>query len=320
MIRYYTLEDGKIKPSKATDLSKIIWCDILQPTDNEMIEIAQKFNINMDDLEDCLEETERPRYNYDYVLKNTSLLLQIIYTIEIDIIHPPSVPIGLFLTPQGKLITIHDTMPKNYEMLMETLNRKQISDVYFLIIEILHFLVLQLDATTQKLATHIKAMQETIMKSLTVAGIRQPFLTNSYVIFFNTTILADLNAIKTFYTRNQPVFEKNLPLLEKFNDMQADLEQVYSFTSIIRDVLANSLDAYASVINLNLTQIMKVVGSITLILTIPMIIASYYGMNVGLPGGDDPESGNFNTFFLIIVISFALSFIIWWIFRKNKWL
>jgi magnesium transporter len=320
MIRYYVLEEGKVKPSKATDLAKITWCDVLQPTDNEVIEVAQKFNINMDDLEDCLEETERPRYNYDYVLKNNSLLLQLIYSIEIDQMNPPSVPVGVFITPQGKLITIHDPMPKGFETVVETLNRKQIPDVNFLTLEIIHFLFSYLDSTSQKLSTHVKSMQAEIMKSKNITGIRQPFQTNSYIIFFNTTVLANLSAIKAFYFRNQATFEKNLILLEKFNDVQADIEQIYSFTSIIQSVLANSLDAYASVINFNLTQIMKVVGSISLILMIPTIIASYYGMNVGLPGGGSPESGTLGTFFLIITISFAISFLIWWIFRKNNWL
>jgi magnesium transporter len=85
-------------------------------------------------------------------------------------------------------------------------------------------------------------------------------------------------------------------------------------------VLANSLDAYGGVINNRLTQTMKVVGSLSLILMIPTIIASFYGMNVGLPGGSDPTGGDHLTFFFIIAFSFVISFAIWIFFRKNKWL
>ncbi len=102
--------------------------------------------------------------------------------------------------------------------------------------------------------------------------------------------------------------------------MQTNIDQVYAFTAIIRDVLANSLDAYGGIINNRLTVVMKIVGSISLILMIPTIIASFYGMNVGIPGGGDPADANYIAFYLIVGLSFFISGAVWAFFRKKRWL
>lgn len=321
MIRYYFLEDGKIKPSKGIDLDHITWCDALQPTDNEMIEIAQKFNINLDDLEDCIDETSRPRYNYDVLLKNNLLILHVAHSSEFNIKQQPTIPMGIFLTAHGKIITMHSTLPRHFENMIDVLGRRILKDPLFLVLEIAHFFIDQLDNLAQTLARHVREMQTNILQTKKMIGeVQEPFQVNSYLILFNTSVLGDSNALKLFFHRNAGGMEKNLELLEKYNDTQTDIDQIYAFTAIIRDVLANSLDAYNGVLNNRLTVVMKVVGSLSLILMIPTIIASFYGMNVGIPGGGDPAGPDHVTFYLILGLSFLLSAVTWIFFRKKEWL
>ncbi len=227
---------------------------------------------------------------------------------------------GIFLTSHSKIITMHTTLPKHFENMIDFLGRQNLKDPYFLLLEIAHFLFDQLDNMAQQLSRHVREMQNRILKSSNFKDIQEPFQVNSFLIVFNTSVLGDSNALKLFFHRNSGFIEKNLELLEKYNDTQTDIDQIYAFTAIIRDVLANSLDAYGGVINNRLTQVMKVVGSLSLILMIPTIIASFYGMNVGLPGGGDPAGSDHLTFFLILGLSFVISFGIWVFFRKNKWL
>jgi len=171
---------------------------------------------------------------------------------------------------------------------------------------------------SQIIAMNIKELQDQILKTQNVGAIQKPFQLNSYVIFFNTAAFGNLNAIRALYHKNKAIFDKNVYLIEHIDEIITDTEQVYNFSSIYRDLLTNTLDAYASVINNNLSRVMKVVGSISLILMIPTMIASYYGMNVFLPGGN--IQGDTTIFFLILIISFAISFLIWIYFRKVNWL
>jgi magnesium transporter len=318
MIRCYFLENNKVKPSPEFNVDKITWCDALEPTDDELITISQKFNINIEDLQDCLDQSERPRFNYDYKLKNNFLLLRAIQSFDIDVTKRATTPVGIFFTNQQKIVTIHSTLAQNFNDEIDGINRHSIENSWFLITEIIHVLIKQLDQVAQRIATTILDLQDTILKYRKTKEVKQPFQLNSFLIFFNTSMLGNNNTIKSFYARHKHIFETDIPLLESFDDVMTDIDQVYNYTSIYRDQFSNIIDGLASVINNNLSNVMKVVGSISLILMIPTLIASVYGMNVGLPGG--VTGGDHVTFYIILLLSFGLSLASWYYFRKRNWL
>ena len=318
MIRCYFLENNKVKPSPEFNVEKITWCDALEPTDDELITLSQKFNINIEDLQDCLDQAERPRFNYDYKLKNNFLLLRAIQSFEVDVTKRATTPVGIIFTNQQKIVTIHSALAQNFNDEIDLINRHSIENAWFLITEIIHILVRQLDQVAQRIATIILDLQDTILKYQRAKEVKQPFQLNSFLIFFNTSMLGNANTIKSFFTRHKHIFETDIPLLENYDDVMTDIDQVYSYTSIYRDQFSNIIDGLASVINNSLSNVMKVVGSISLILMIPTLIASIYGMNVGLPGGN--AAGDHITFFIILLLSFASSIASWYYFRKRGWL
>ena len=75
------------------------------------------------------------------------------------------------------------------------------------------------------------------------------------------------------------------------------------------------MDAFASVISNNLNVIMKRMTAISLLLMIPTLIASLYGMNVH-NGLEDSQYG----LFIITIVSIAFSVLSFGMFRKKKWL
>jgi magnesium transporter len=316
MIRYYFLENNKVIPAPEFNLDKIVWCDVLDPTDNELIDISQKFSINIEDLEDCLDQTERPRFNYDSLLKNNFLLLRVISNFEVDVTKKATTPIGIFFTAREKIITVHSTLAQNFNEVIEIINRQTIWNSWFLITAVLHVLVRQLDQISQKIATKIMDLQDMVLKTQLVKDITEPFKLNSYLIFFNTSMYGNNNTIKAFFTKHKAIFDAYIPLLENYDDVMVDIDQIYTYTSIFRDQFTNIVDAFASVINNNLSNVMKVVGSISLILMIPTLIASLYGMNVGLPGGVTGPAHY--TFYIILLISVLISIVTWLFFRRVK--
>ena len=87
-------------------------------------------------------------------------------------------------------------------------------------------------------------------------------------------------------------------------DVEVENNQAIEMFSIYRDILSGMIDANASIISNNLNTVMKLLAVITLIIEIPTLIASIFGMNVSLP-----FSGNEYGFFIIIAISSALAVI-----------
>jgi magnesium transporter len=94
-----------------------------------------------------------------------------------------------------------------------------------------------------------------------------------------------------------------------------ELRQARDTAELQRNVLAEMMDAFASIISNNLNVVMKFLAAATVILTIPMIVASLYGMNVALPLQGAPHA-----FIGTIVASVALCVVVAVAFRRHGWL
>lgn len=122
----------------------------------------------------------------------------------------------------------------------------------------------------------------------------------------NELVLAKLNI---FHKRS--ISEINEDLLEDAvieNKQALDMAQIYS------DIQSGMMDAFASVISNNLNVVMKQLASISIILMIPTLVASFYGMNV-----PNFMETNYWAFFIILGFSIILAFIGILVFRKRKW-
>lgn len=75
---------------------------------------------------------------------------------------------------------------------------------------------------------------------------------------------------------------------ELLEDALVEVHQAIDMAGMSADILSQTMDAFASIISNNLNVVMKVLTSATLVLTAPMLIATLYGMNVGLPGQSHP--------------------------------
>ena len=80
--------------------------------------------------------------------------------------------------------------------------------------------------------------------------------------------------------------------------------------AIYRDIMSGTMDAFASIISNNLNIVMKILTSLTVVLAVPSIIASLWGMNVNVPLQDSPAA-----FWLVLGISMlasACAFVVLW--------
>lgn len=318
MIRYYQIENKKVKPAIQFTIQDISLCDVIEPNDNDLMEISQKFNIDINDLEDCLDQTERPRFNFDYIRKNNFLLLRIPKSVLYQPDQTPTNPIGIFLTPTDKLILVHSSNNIDLDKYILEINRINIENSWFLLFALIKSIFTRMEQLSENVASHVRELPKQLIGTQKATDIQKPFQLNSCLIYLNTAMMSNNLSVKSFYTRHKQFIDSNINLLELYDDVQTDLDQIYSFTSIYRDLMANNMDAYASLINNNLSVVMKVVGSISLIIMVPTLIASYYGMNVGLPGG--VTEGSHVSFYIIILVSIILSLATWKFFRKKHWL
>ncbi|MEG1579221.1 MAG: magnesium transporter CorA family protein, partial [Oscillospiraceae bacterium] len=103
------------------------------------------------------------------------------------------------------------------------------------------------------------------------------------LVYFSTSLKAnEVTLEKILRGRIVTLYEEDHDLLE---DVLIEVRQAIEMANIYSSIISGMMDAFASVISNNLNVIMKVLTSITILLTIPNIIFSFYGMNIrgGLP-------------------------------------
>ena len=108
-----------------------------------------------------------------------------------------------------------------------------------------------------------------------------------------------------------PFYEEDMDLLE---DAMIESNQAIEMANIYKEIMASTTETYASIISNNLNVIMKFLAGITIVFSIPTMIASFMGMNV--PLGD--FATNPASFFILALISLGLALLIaYWLKKKD---
>jgi len=106
-------------------------------------------------------------------------------------------------------------------------------------------------------------------------------------------------------------YEDDQDLLE---DVLTENQQAIQMTSINTEILSSMMDAFASIISNNLNGVMKALAALTIIVNMPTIVASFYGMNVNLPFDQHPLA-----FLIVLSMALALTAVATYIFYKRDW-
>ena len=133
------------------------------------------------------------------------------------------------------------------------------------------------------------------------------------LIYITTSLKAnELVMEKTSRGKILKSYEEDDDILE---DAIIENRQAIEMGKIYSDILSGTMDAYASIISNNLNIVMKLMTSITLVLSVPTLIASIWGMNVPLPLGNTPYG-----FTILFGISIAISIVALIILKKKDML
>jgi magnesium transporter len=98
------------------------------------------------------------------------------------------------------------------------------------------------------------------------------------------------------------------------DDLIVETSQALEMANTYTNILSSTLDAYASIISNNQNEVLKRLTTLTILLTIPVLIASIYGMNVPIPYGETPYA-----FWLPVIISLIiLVAAAWGYWKRNK--
>ena len=313
MISYYSIKEGKLIDLKG--LERNCWVNITPPFDTKNLEIlSEELGIPVDYLTDSLDIDEKSRFEDEESVKlivcNTPVgNEQSDSQAKIPFI---TIPIGIIIT-NDIIITISSQKNQVLNYFLTTKDKNVNTEnknrfILQLFDKNVHFFMFYL----RKINKLEEEYEQELYNSMKNKALRQLLNFEKSLVYFVTSLRSnELMMIKMQRTKFLDLTEEENDLLD---DAIVDVSQALEMSNIYTNILGNSMDAFASIISNNLNMVMKRLTSVTIVLMVPTLIASFYGMNVKLPFQNSPIA-----FLLTVSFSIALSFIMFWFFMKKKW-
>lgn len=286
------------------------WINITCPDDADRNYLLNELQLPDNFLSDIEDTDERPRVETEGDW--TFAIIRIPYMKEDDSKSPyVTIPLGL-IYKEDLIITICFFETNMMDDFIAHSRRKKHG--FDTPVELLFRLLLSSSVWFLKLLKQINLRIEHAKRELERAIENKELLNLFHLENCLTFFITSLKGNELLLTKLKfkiPKSELNLDLLE---DVEIELKQAHEVANIYSNILSGMMDAHASIISNNVNSIMRVMTSISIILMLPTLIASFYGMN--LKNGMEEWGYGFPVIFgLTVLISLALL----WLFRKRRW-
>lgn len=275
MFNFYKTIEGKI--TKINSYEPGCWINIVSPTEEEITYISSSFHIDSGFLKAPLDIEETSRIETED--EQTLIVIDVPTTEDDDkkVIFE-TLPLAI-ITTQECIITVctKETSVINgfingiIRNVYTNLKTRFILQILYRVSTRFLFYLKQIDRMSNNI-------EKELHKSLKNKELIQLLDLEKSLVFFSTSLKANESTIERLQRgRFVKMYEEDEDLIE---DVLIETKQAIEMSNIYSSILSGTMDAYASVISNNLNIVMKVLTSITILMAIPTMISSFYGMNV----------------------------------------
>lgn len=309
MLRIYEVENKKLINTDI--IKKRSWIDLINPTSDEINTVVANTKIEKEIFIKLLDEEELPRIEKRD--EETVIILDTPYLADNNYKHKYKTnPLGIVISEKGYIITVSlKEQPfldyfKDNEIDFKT-REKFIFQIFIMVAGIYQKELIGINE-------YIDSKEKVLLKSTNNKELVNLLNVEKTLVYFITSLKANEIALeKIAKGMIIEITKENEELLE---DALIETKQAIETATIYREILSSMTDTYATIISNNLNDVMKFLAGITIVFSIPTMVASFIGMNVPLGRiGDSPFS-----FILIIIISILLSLIIAYILKRKNML
>ncbi|WP_291274256.1 magnesium transporter CorA family protein [Flavobacterium sp.] len=294
---------------ETTTIQQKTWIHFCNPTEEERNDLLSKFQIPEAFYNDIEDNNERPRIEIegDWNL----IIIRIPVKNNDDKLPFSTVPLGI-LFDNNLFITLTFSESELIEDFVNHTKKKKntISSHFDLVFKLLLSSSVWYLKYLKQINLRIKIAEDNLEKSIKNEELQALLQIEKCLVFFITSIKGNeilFKRIKKLKNHNE-IFNEEL-----LEDVEIELLQAEETANIYSSILTGMMDAYASVISNNLNIIMKRLTSTSIILMIPTLIASFYGMNVPNALENNPLG-----LFIIMICSLLLSIIGVFLFKKKN--
>lgn len=279
MVNYYRSIEGKICELEKPEAG--CWISLINPTETEISDIEDDMGIDRDYIRAALDEEEPSRIESD---DGVTLIVVDYPVAEQDGDHDNT--LQYYTTPMSIIITDKNviTVSAKANVVLDELSKGVVKGIQpnlrtrfvFSILLRIAARYLQYLKQIDKISNYVEGKMYLSMKN---KGLIQLLGLEKSLVYFSTSLKSNEAVLeKLMRGRYLKLYEEDQDLLD---DVLIEVKQAIEMTNIYSNILNGTMDTFASIISNNLNIIMKRMTTITIILTMPTIVFSFYGMNLG---------------------------------------
>lgn len=287
------------------------WVNVECPTSDDFDFLKNELKVPESFLQDIADTDERPRTDTEgnWLLTILRIPMQ---TQGNNKVPYTTVPIGI-ITNNKIIVSVCYHSTAMIPDFIEHTRRKGINvrNKYELILRLIYSSAVWFLKYLKQIYNEVNHAEKELERSIRNEDLLRLMNLQKSLVYFNTSIRGN----EVMIGKLQNIFnEKDYENAELTDDVIIELRQAHNQVNIYSDILTGTMDAFASIISNNVDTIMKRMTSISIILMVPTLIASFYGMNVDVHLDEMPHAFSF-----IVLCSVLLSALAFVIFRRIKW-
>ena len=279
------------------EFKKGSWINLVNPSENEIKKVCESVQIQEDFIRDALDFEEKARIDHEEDDDTTLFVVDVPITEngeEGEVIYS-TLPLGMIVVRDDFFITV--SLRKN--KIIESFEKRKIKNFQTYKKTRFIFQILYLNSSyylnyLKQINKETEIAEYILKNSMQNKELLKLLSLEKSLVYFTTSLKSnEIVMEKTLRGKIVKLYEEDEEILE---DAITENRQAIEMAQIYSNILNGTMDAYASIISNNLNGVMKFLTSITIILAVPTMISSFWGMNVKLPFENSPMG------FLIMVL------------------
>lgn len=316
MLRIYNTD---VKTDSFDTLKKIkkgCWIDLVNPNQEDINFLTDSLDVDTSFISYLLDDEEQPRIDYDDENDIKMIIIDVpIREKKKNISRITTIPLAILVIKDSYIVTVSlEEVP-----LLKDFKQQKVKEFYSykktrFIIQILYRTASLYLRYLRKLNREIEKAEEKMLKATSNRDLAHLLSVEKSLVYMTTSLKSNEVVLERILKGNViDLYEEDNDLLE---DAIIENKQGIEMANLYREILSSTADSFATIISNNLNTIMKFLAGITIVISIPTMVASFMGMNVTFGKfADNPYA-----FILLLLISLLLSLVVALILKKKNML
>lgn len=313
MIKIYNTNIETNKFEEIKDFQKGSWINLINPSENEIKKVCESIKIQESFIRDALDYEEKARIDKEEEDETILFVVDVPITERSDENEIyTTMPLGMIVVRDDFFVTV--SLKRN--KVIDSFEKRKIKNFQTYKKSRFIFQILYLNASyfldyLKQINKETEIAEYILKNSMKNKELLKLLSLEKGLVYFTTSLKSnEIVMEKTMRGKIIKLYEDDEDILE---DAITENRQAIEMAKIYSDILNGTMDAYASIISNNLNGVMKFLTSITIVLAVPTMISSFWGMNVRLPFQNSKLG-----FIIMISISVMLTLLVtWWLKKKD---